>query len=229
MTWAEYWNSDTTIYVNAHHMRVHYDLVARDMIAHVPRREARVVDYGCGDTLSGDRVAEACGHLYLCDAAGRVRQRLLERYAGNPNISVLTPQQFEQLEPGTVDVIIVNSVVQYLTLEELRRLLDLARAKLRGGGRLVLADIVPRSVSLLGDAAELLKFGWRNGFLLPALAGLVRSYFSNYRTVRKGLGFLQLDEPEVLNMLEHAGFAATRHHRNIGHNPRRMTFVGIAR
>ena len=35
---------------------------------------------------------------------------------------------------------------------------------------------------------------------IAAFAGLVRSYFSNYREVRQGLGFLQLDEKEMLDL-----------------------------
>ena len=121
--------------------------------------------------------------------------------------------------------IVVNSVVQYLSLADLDRLLAVSRDKLAPGGRLVLADIVPKQVGPIGDALQLLKFAAANGFLIAAFAGLVRSYFSNYRQVRQGLGFLQLDEKEMLDLLAQAGFTARRHFPNMGHNARRMTFV----
>jgi SAM-dependent methyltransferase len=184
-----------------------------------------VVDYGCGDALHADRVAEACAHLFLCESAASVRERLRARYAGAGNISILTPEQFEQLDPLTIDAIVVNSVVQYLSEAQFTRLLAVWRSKLRPAGRLVLADIVPRNVSPYRDAMELVKFAAANGFLFAALKGLARSYFSGYRKIREGLGFLQLDEAEVLGMLEQAGLAGNRHYPNIGHNARRMTFV----
>jgi SAM-dependent methyltransferase len=226
MTWAEFWNRETTIYVNERHRIAHYDGVARDILSFVRSHSDRVVDYGCGDTLAADRVAAGCGGLYLCDAASYVRDRLSARYAGVPNVSVIAPEAFEGMPEGSVDLLIVNSVVQYLSVGDLDRLLAIAREKLAPGGRMVLADIVPRGVGPISDALQLLKFGAANGFLVAAFAGLVRSYFSNYRKVREGLGFLQLDEKEMLDLLAKAGFSARRHTPNMGHNARRMTFVG---
>jgi SAM-dependent methyltransferase len=225
MSWTEYWNADNPTYVSDRHKTAHYEAIARDIAGHLPDGDARVVDYGCGEALFAERVADACRHLYLCDAAPRVRERLAQRYAGRGNISVIDPEQFAQLEPASVDLIVVNSVVQYLSAAETARLLALAREKLVPAGRLVLADIVPRDISPLGDAMELLRFAAASGFLLAAFVGLVRSYFSGYRRIRQESGFLQLREDEVLAMLQEAGFAARRHRPNMGHNTRRMTFM----
>jgi hypothetical protein len=225
MTWVEYWDADTTVYVSDRHRHVHYERVARDIVAHVPSPEARVVDYGCGEALSAHMVADACGHLYLCESARTTRARLAGRYAQRADISVLTVPEFESLPDRSVDLIVANSVVQYLTLAELERLLSLSRAKLGLSGRLVLADIIPRNVGALTDAAELLRFAGANGFAVPAAVGLVRSFFSSYRRVRATLGLLRFDESEMMELLRRAGFSARRHHPNIGHNRRRMTFV----
>jgi hypothetical protein len=229
MSWAEYWNGDTSVYVSARHMQAHYAGIARDIVAHVPGPSARVVDYGCGDTLGAGQVADACAHLYLCDGAPRVRERLAARYAGRANISVIAPEQFAAMAPGSADLIVVNSVVQYLSMDDLKGLLTLWREKLSRSGRLILADIVPRDTGVLGDATALLKFAAANGFLFAALAGLVRSFFSGYRKIRQEAGFLQLQEEEVLALLDAAGFEARRHHPNMGHNARRMTFVATPR
>jgi SAM-dependent methyltransferase len=227
VTWAEYWNGETTVYVNARHTSVHYETVARDMLRHLPGPNARVVDYGCGEALSAQRLADACGHLYLCDSAPRVRERLLVRYGGHPKISIAAPGEFEQLPAGTIDLIVVNSVIQYLSEGELAHLLGVSRAKLSPRGRLLLADIVPRNVGPLRDALELLKFARANDFLFSAAVGLVKSYFSRYRRVRERLGFLQLDEPEVTRLLAEAGFVARRHYPNLGHNTHRMTLLAV--
>jgi hypothetical protein len=229
VSWAEFWNQETTIYVNARHRRVHYERIAHDILKYVPGPDARVVDYGCGDTLCALQVAAACGHLFLCDSAPTVRERLAARYAGCPNISVIGPQQFEGLAAGTIDTVIVNSVVQYLSKAELDRLLGLVRSKLTGAGRLVLGDIVPRHVGPLRDAVELFKFAGANGFLHAAAAGLVKSSLSSYPRLRREAGFLQLEATEMLRELERAGFAARRDQPNIGHNSARMTFVATVR
>ena len=225
MTWAEYWNGATTIYVNARHKSVHYETVARDIVACLPGPAARVVDYGCGDALSAHLVAYACAHLFLCESSESTRQRLAARTADRPNIDVISPQQFEQLPSGTVDMIVANSVIQYLSAAELAHFLSVSRDKLSRDGHLVLADVIPRHVGVLRDAAELLKFAAANGFLLAAGAGLVRSFFSNYRQVRQQLGLLQFDEAEILEVLAQSGFVAQRRQPNLGHNSRRMTFL----
>ncbi len=229
MTWIEYWNRDTTIYVSARHKRVHYERVACDILRLVPGPHALVVDYGCGDALSAERVASACGHLLLCDAAQTVRDRLRARYCGCKNISVISPEQFEELDPATIDVVIVNSVIQYLSQAEFTRLLSTCRRSLRPEGCLVLGDVIPRNVNPVRDAIELMKLAGAHGFLLSATAGLVKSFFSDYLRVRRETGFLQFDEPEIVQQLRLAGFAAERHQRNIGHNSARMTFRAVVR
>lgn len=229
MSWAEYWSGKTTIYVNARHKRVHYEVVARDIINCLPGPDARVVDYGCGEALSAERVAAACARLFLCDSTARVREALAARYAGHAGIEILSTPQFEQLPAGTIDMIVANSVIQYLSAPELAHFLAVARDKLSPDGRLVLADVIPRRIGPLRDAAELLKFAAANGFLVSAGLGLVRSFFSNYRHVRQSLGLLQFDEAEILKVLDDAGFVAHRRQPNIGHNAQRMTFLASAR
>lgn len=229
MSWAEYWNGRTTIYVNARHQSVHYDTIARDIVACLPGRNARVVDYGCGEALSAHKVADACAQLYLCESAESTRGRLTSRYAGQPKIVVLSPQQFAALTPGTIDSIVANSVIQYLSVAELTDFLSLAREKLSFGGHLVLADVIPRRIGIVQDVVELLRFAAAKGFFLAANVGLVRSFFSNYRQTRQRLGLLQFDEAEMLDLLAQSGFTAHRRTPNMGHNAHRMTFVASPR
>jgi len=228
VSWAQYWNQETSLYVSARHRRLHDEGVTRDILAYLPAGEVSLLDYGCGDTLAAVRLAEACAHLFLCDASARVRERLLARYAGRRDITVISPQEFEALGAHSLGMIVVNSVVQYLSRPQFDALLKQAGEKLKPGGVLLLADIVPRQVGPVRDALELVKFAAGAGFLLPALFGLARSYFSPYRKIRQRSGFLQLDEEEVLQLLRRHGFRAQRQPHNIGHNAQRMTFLGVA-
>ncbi|HEX5958101.1 MAG TPA: hypothetical protein VFY92_05520, partial [Hyphomicrobiaceae bacterium] len=177
--------------------------------------------------LCAEQVAAACGHLYLCDGAPTVRERLAVRYSGHPNISIIAPEALAGLPPGSIDTIIVNSVIQYLSPADFSRLLGVARDKLSVAGQLVLGDVIPRHVNPVQDVSALLRFAAGNGFLLAAAAGLVRSAFSSYPRVRRTAGFLQLDEPEVLQALANAGLTGRREPSNIGHNPARMTFIAM--
>ena len=226
MNWRDYWNQDTPIYTGERHKLLHYRLVANDIIGLIPSLDAVVLDHGCGEALFADRIAAKCARLYLSDAAPLVRERLRERFAGNSRITVLAPEEISDLPDASLDLIVVNSLLQYLSLDEFRARLKLWRDKVGEDGRLVIADVIPPDVSPLTDARALLSFAWQGGFLKSAVLGLARTAFSEYRKIREEIGLAQYSEEEIVEILEDAGFKAERMERNLGHNPARMTFVG---
>ena len=229
MNWVSYWNAAPSVYVSDRHKRVHYAAIAHDLIRQVPRPDAIVVDFGCGEALSADVVAKACGRLILCDAAESVRAGLAARYAGQATIAVHSLEELARTAPGSVDLIVVNSVVQYLPLETLKTNLDTWRGLLAPDGALLFADIIPRRVGPLQDALALLRFAAGNGFLIAAVLGLVRTALSDYRKIRSTLGLTQLDETEVLDLLAAHGLAGRRIRPNLGHNQNRMAFLARRR
>lgn len=228
MSWREFWNADTPIYVNDRHKTVHYQRIASDIARLVSNPDAHVVDYGCGEALAAGQVAAGCGHLYLCDGAGIIRDRLRQRLATTGNVTVLSPEEFASIPGGSLDLVVVNSVVQYLSKEQFDACLAQWRRKLKPSGRLVVADVIPPGIGPLTDAAALLRFAAANGFLFAALAGLVRTFFSDYRRVRAQLGLAHYSETEFLKVLRDAGFTAERMSWNFGHNAARMAFEARA-
>lgn len=225
MSWREFWNADTPIYASARHKALHYALVARDIAALAPGPDAVVLDHGSGEALSADRVAAVCSALYLCDGAALVRERLRARFAAQPRIRVLAPEEVEAIDEASLDLVVANSLLQYLTHEEFVDLVGLWRGKLKEGGRLVLADVIPPDVGPRDDVLALLRFAWQGGFLGAAVVGLVRTALSDYRKLRAELGLTHHGEAEMLALLAERGFEAERAARNIGHNQKRMTFV----
>lgn len=225
MTWRDYWNSDTPIYVNERHKHVHYARIANDVLALLSEPGLRVLDHGCGEALSADKVAAATGHLYLCDGAPLVCGRLSERFARVGNLTVLSPEEMDRIADGSIDLIVVNSLIQYLKRPELDVALAVWRAKLAQDGRLLIADVIPGDVGPLTDALALLGLAAGNGFLLAALGGLVRTALSDYARIRAELGLSHYAEADMLAILEAAGFSAVRHHPNLGHNQSRMAFM----
>ncbi len=225
MNWRDYWNQDTPIYASERHKVLHYAGIARDIAALIPSRDAVVLDHGSGEALSADRVAARCGRLYLLDAAPLVRDRLKQRFRDNAKIAVLAPEDLAGLPERTLDLVVANSMLQYLSLDEFRSLLEIWRRKLKPNGRLVLADVIPPEVSPLTDARALLGFAWSGGFLKHALLSLARTALSDYRKIRDELGLSQYGEAEMIEILRDEGYRAERLPRNIGHNQARMTFL----
>ncbi len=223
--WISFWNSDHPIYVNARHRDVHYRKVAADMRRYVPSSDATVMDYGCGEALHADVIAEAAGRLILCDAAPNVREKLAARFTRLHKVSVLSPKDVTAMRDHSLDLIIMHSVAQYLKPGETDGMFALFRRLLKPGGVFVLGDVIPPKVSPLTDAAALLRFAAAHGFLVAAVLGLVRTVFSDYPKLRAALGLTLYDEAAIINKLGAAGFTVQRAPENIGHNQARMTFV----
>lgn len=222
--WISYWDSDHPIYVNARHFDVHYAGLADDIVRLIPGKQARVLDYGCGEALHADRVAAHCATLYLCEAAPNVRARLKERFGKITNIGVVTPDDVAAMEPESLDLIVANSLLQYLKRDELLALLKVWRRLLSPGGALVVADVVSPRQTPIADALSLLRFAAANGFLTAAFVGLVKTTLSEYRKLRTELGLTTYDETEMLKLLSDAGYDAARLKPNLGHNQGRMAF-----
>ncbi|MEA2988719.1 MAG: hypothetical protein QOG83_1430 [Alphaproteobacteria bacterium] len=222
--WRTFWDSDHSIYVNARHKDVHYRDIAEQVAAFVPGPSARVLDYGCGEALHAELVAAVAGELLLSDSAPTVRGQMATRFARNPRIKVLAPVEVELLPDQSLDLIVSNSVMQYLTEAEADRLLVLWRRLLKPDGVLIVADVIPPDVGALSDVVALVRYATRHGFLLAALAGMARTAVSPYRKLRSQLGIAQYTQAQFMNKLTAAGLTAERLARNLEHNPSRMTF-----
>lgn len=229
-SWREYWDADNPIYVSARHKTLHYRLIARDIAALTPSPDAHILDHGCGEALSAGLVAEGCARLYLCDAAPTVRANLATRFVNQPKIRVIAPETAAiGIPDDSLDLVVANSLIQYLGRDELDAALSLWLGKLKPGGILILADVIPPDVGPVTDAKALLSFAFKGGFLIAALAGLVRTALSDYRKIRGQLGLSVHAPAQISAILHEAGFAAVRQRENIGHNPARMTFVAQKR
>lgn len=222
--WIAFWDSEHSIYVNARHRDVHYRTIAEDIRAHVPAG-ATVLDYGCGEALHADLVATPARRLILSEAAPAVRAKLGAHFTGHPKIEVRAPAEVAALPAGSLDLVVLHSVAQYLTAQELDDLLAKFHRLLRKDGQLILGDIIPPHVSALTDAWALIRFGAANGFLGAALVGLARTLASDYWRLRSNLGLTRYGEHAVLDKLARHGFSARRAPTNIGHNTARLTFL----
>src|SRR6202163_1136204 len=223
--WIDYYDSTHTIYASRRHRDLHFQLIARDIVGYISSPDAVVLDYGCGEALSAARVAEACGKLYLAEPAPGVRGRLIARFAPNTRIRVRSLDDLRKMAEKSVDLVVMNSVAQYMTPAEFDSALAVVRRLLKPGGRLVLGDILRPEVGMIRDVIALLRFAATHGFLKDALIGLVSTALSDYRQLRSRVRLQRYSEKEITENLSAAGFTASRAHFNIGHNPSRMTLV----
>jgi ubiquinone/menaquinone biosynthesis C-methylase UbiE len=222
--WIDYYDSTHTIYASKLHRDLHFQIIARDIIGYISSPDAVVLDYACGEALSAAKVADACGKLYLAEPAPGVRGRLIARFAPNTKIRVRSLDDLRKMDEA-VDLVVMNSVAQYMTSDELDSALAVIRRLLKPGGRLVLGDILRPEVGMARDVLALLKFASAHGFLKDALYGLASTALSDYRQLRTRVGLQRYSEDAMIEKLAAAGFTGSRAPLNIGHNPWRMTFV----
>src|SRR6266478_5419899 len=223
--WIDYYDSTHTIYASRLHRDLHFQLIARDIIGYISSPDTVVLDYACGEALSAAKVAEACGKLYLAEPAPGVRGRLIARFAPNTKIRVRSLEDLRKMQEKSVDLVVMNSVLQYMTPSELDTAFATIRRLLKPGGRLILGDVLRPEVGMIRDVFALLRFALAHGFLKDALIGLISTALSDYRQLRSRVGLQRYSEAEMIAKLAEAGFTASRAPLNIGHNPWRMTFV----
>jgi len=222
--WRSFWDSAHSIYVNARHKDVHYREIADQIAGFVPGPGARVLDYGSGEAIHADRVAAVATQVLLCDQAPSVRAAIAARFAADPRLRALSPEEVEKLPDRSLDLIVSNSMTQYLSAAELDRVLGLWHRLLAPAGALIVADVIPPDTGALTDVMALLRYAAANGFLAAALGGLVRTAMSPYSRLRSRIGVTRYTQSEFMLKLRSAGFAAERLTRNLEHNAARMTF-----
>jgi ubiquinone/menaquinone biosynthesis C-methylase UbiE len=223
--WIDYYDSTHTIYVSKRHRDLHFRIVADDIIGYISSPKSVVLDYSCGEALSAARVAQHCERLILAEPAPGVRGRLIARFAGNLNIKVRSLDDLRHLDDGSVDLVVMISVAQYMTPDELDAAFDTVRRVLKPTGRFVLGDILKPEVGASTDVLALLRMGARNGFFKDACVGLARTALSDYWQLRTKIGLQRYGADEMIEKLAQAGFSASLAPANVGHNAARMTFV----
>lgn len=226
MSWREILNREPARYVNTRHHLLHFETIAKDVAALVPAPDATVLDYGCGDTMAADLLAAKCGRLYLYDGAPKIVASLRQRYANAERIIVLSEAALKALPDASLDMVVCNSIFQYLSREECRTLVGFAAKKLRLGGRILVGNVLPPHVDTVADGLALLDFAYRGGFFLAALRRLALAFVTKYRHLGPRPALTTFTIPDMLRLLSIEGFEARRIDQNIGHNHAHMTFIG---
>src|SRR5579864_530531 len=155
--WIDYYDSTHTIYASKRHRELHFELIARDIMSYITAPDQVVLDYACGEALSAGKVAEVCGQLILAEPAPGVRGRLIARFAPYTKIKVRSLDDVRIMAENSVDLVVMNSVAQYMTSDELDIAFAVIRRLLRPSGQFVLGDILRPRVGMPVDVYALLR------------------------------------------------------------------------
>jgi SAM-dependent methyltransferase len=228
-TWRDFWNTEHKIYVSSRHKKVHYEAIARDVLELLPQNRPRILlDFGCGDALCAPAFVAEGLEVLLYDPIPFVQERIEKSFANKINIKVLA-DRVENIQSNSVDVVLINSVLQYISKNEFESLLSLFKKIMKADGLLIIADVVPDDMSVLQDVISLMRSAWRHHFIFSAVRGLIATFFSDYHSICRNQGFATYAEKEMLEILSRHNFAAERKQNNVGLTSHRMTFCAKPR
>jgi SAM-dependent methyltransferase len=225
-SWLDFWNAPNAIYVSRRHREAHYAKVLSGIRVWMPADGAAVVlDWGCGDALAANDLAQTCRTLLLYDRADSTRRRLLANFDDSPKIRVLDDAELDAVAPASLDLIVVNSVVQYLDRRQFSAALRLFHRLLKSDGKLLLGDIIAPDTPLLDHVTTFLGFAWQNGFFVAAVIGLARNFVSPYRKLRRDAGYACYTDMEMVGLLDDNDFVGGRLPSNIAVSQLRSSYL----
>lgn len=199
------------------------DLVERMAPMLGPLAHGRVLDFGCGFGFVADRLAPHVGELWLWDQSPSMRQEAAARVARHGNVRV-AGEAPPAGAPGPFDLILVNSVAQYLTPAQLADLLATWERLLAPTGRIILADLIPPGYAASGDLLRLLRFAARRGFFWNAVQQGAGE-FIRYMRMRQELPLSRYGKAEIAALAHHASLEAEFPPANLGYKAGRLTAI----
>jgi SAM-dependent methyltransferase len=223
-SWLAFWNGEHRIYANEKHLRAHYAKIAADVLKLLPDKNVDLLDWGCGPALSAPAWADAGVRVSLYDKAVASQEKLKATFGTDPRLRLLNDADYAALPDGSFDVLLINSVIQYLSPDDFRGVLPELHRFLRPGGLLLLADVMPPTAGMLDDVKTLLGTGAKHGFLFAAVGSLAHTFFSGYRKLRQRLGLTTYTPEAIIDVLKAGGFEAVRVPENVGFSRHRMLF-----
>ena len=186
---------------------------------------ARVLDFGCGFGFIAELLAPRVAELFAFDASDHMQRRAQLRLGGHANVRFLGP-------PGTTpwpaglrfDLILVNSVVQYMPLDELQQWLGRWRAMLAPGGHVVLSDLLTNDLGPFWEVVEMLALSARRGCLV-SVVGKALGELRHYTTARGLRPLCRIALGELRRRADCLGLAVDVLPSNLTYRSRRATVV----
>src|SRR4029453_13582528 len=195
------------------------------------RADQRVLDFGCGVGFVPRVLAPHVAEVWFWDPSPNMR-RVAERITAHvPNASFLdiAAELAGQRDAArgigrTFDLIIVNSVAQYMAASEFWGWLPRWRTMMAADGVLVLSDLIAPTHGGLSDTAALPRFGARRGWPLRGAAAAVGGIQNYWRTSRN-VPLLRVGRDELIRRAAESDLNVEVLARNLTHLRKRWTAV----
>jgi 2-polyprenyl-3-methyl-5-hydroxy-6-metoxy-1,4-benzoquinol methylase len=165
----------------------------------------RVLDFGCGLGFVSEILAGKVDSLFFWDYSENMLETAGARLAKSSNAKAIDLNRVDGETGMTFDLVLVNSVIQYMAEDEFSKWLLRWRDMLSEGGALVVSDIILPMPAFMTEVSDSLFFAAKGGFLLRTLKKDFKQYFRYLKTRRQG-SLMRYSEEEFSRHAEKAGF-----------------------
>jgi SAM-dependent methyltransferase len=186
---------------------------------------SRLLDWGCGPAHASGCLIEHGIDVLLYDRSRTFASAARERFADTSQVTVVDEEQLDELEPGSLDAVLLCSVLQYLQDDEIRDLFSRCAGLLQPSGALVLVDVLPQDLSALEDLRDVVHADILGTGLSELTANLGALSLSAVRRLRHGLRLRRFSDDELGTLLAAAGLDAARCEHNFKPSRSRQTWI----
>jgi len=167
----EYWNFWQQPATNNPRWRAEATDLANRLSTLVPDLETRhVLDYGCGQGLVATCLSTKVKAIDLWDNSQKAIKQAQEVCRSCHNVKILKNLSTEKV----YDLILVSSVIQYITEEQLQKSMALWKQMLKPGGLVLITDIIPTRRRIASEILALVRFAVKYGLLFNMLLTGIR-------------------------------------------------------
>lgn len=200
--WLDYWNN----------YRGEQGLIEGESSDYVARLTARVpldrawtvLDFGCGSAVAAALLAPHVSRICLWDASLSARERSRIHVSSVPNVELICLDRADRDPEQAFNLILVNSVIQYMTVPEFEAWTRRWATMLAPNGAVVLSDMPTSASRFTYELFEFLRFALRRGVVLHALRHGLRDVAA-YRAARSTSPLLLLDQATIEELCRAAG------------------------
>jgi len=209
---GEYWQSHYDSM--AHHESLDlFDAESRDYFTrlenaiHLEDYET-VLDFGCGLGFVSALLAAKVKNLFYWDYSENMLATAGARLAtlGNAQAVNLSGPGGDLDQIGDLDLIVVNSVVQYMSEDDLKDWLAKWKSMLGTAGVLVISDLILPQPAFFKEVSDSLKFSARQGFLVRTILKNFAQY-ARYLKARRDAPMMRYSKASFSRLAENSGFS----------------------
>jgi trans-aconitate methyltransferase len=189
--------------------------------------DLQVLDFGCGSGLAAALLATRVGAIAAWDRSPAMRRLAARHLHGVANAAMVDLTSDGPPAAARYDLILVNSVLQYMRPAQVAVWLPLWRSLLARSGQVVVSDIVPDAsgrFERLREAVDVLAFHARRGALCRAASERL-SDLGRYWRAARAEPLTRFDRDTLYRIATAAGFRAEFLPGSLTCRPRRLTML----